>query len=584
VSRFPPGSRLLLAALAATALALQLSAPNSSPVLAGGGPGLPASPSFSPSPRAGVFVLRGHGGDVRCADATPAEADEISRRDPGPGLHAITPPGDSKRHLGLRIILRGTAQLENYPEAKAAYLRAAATWERAIQATPISILIDVDFGPTLFGQPPPPNVLGTTSPQMLLAAKSYFFIRGSLISRASNPQEAALYENLPDAAVPTDLGDTRNIYAPSAVFRALGFLRAEANDTADLESGLGLPPSIAIGSGAAFDFDPRDGIDPVTRDFEAVALHEMGHVLGFTSATGTRELSSSFPVAITVLDLFRFRPWTSLERFGTAKRILSSGGDQVLVVHESELPLSTGRPDGSGGDERQASHWKDEGATGAFIGLMHPALKQGVHETLTTNDLMAFDLMGYSLAIPPGSAITALSADLQGDRVILTGSLAEAGLDIAQAQVARLGGDGRPINTTAAFAVRFASTSFTLSVAGFDRYPHALGARLTLFDSQGAVVASAVADFSRADEGGPRVSKVRWDGSMLKVSGGGFISPLGLEVNGVTIAPPDGISVSRSGSRLRIEGTTTGLNLRGGFNRVRVLSGTLRSNVYVLLL
>src|SRR5437660_9611884 len=119
-----------------------------------------------------------------------------------------------------------------------------------------------------------------------------------------------------------------------------------------------LPPAIAFNSNFQFDFDPSDGITGNTLDFDAVATHEIGHALGFTSNVGDRELNRTFPVWLSVWDLFRFRPGTTVSTFPTANRILSSGGTQDYFFGGSDLGLSTGRADGSGGDQSQASHWK----------------------------------------------------------------------------------------------------------------------------------------------------------------------------------------------------------------------------------
>ncbi len=62
----------------------------------------------------------------------------------------------------LKIILRSTPQLDGFPAAKDAFIRAAAAWEAQIK-NPITIIMDVDYGPTRFGQAYPANVLGSTS-------------------------------------------------------------------------------------------------------------------------------------------------------------------------------------------------------------------------------------------------------------------------------------------------------------------------------------------------------------------------------------------------------------------------------------
>ena len=51
---------------------------------------------------------------------------------------------------GIRIVLHGTQQLQNNPTARDAFIVAANRWE-ALISTPITVVIDVDFGTTFFG-------------------------------------------------------------------------------------------------------------------------------------------------------------------------------------------------------------------------------------------------------------------------------------------------------------------------------------------------------------------------------------------------------------------------------------------------
>ena len=87
-----------------------------------------------------------------------------------------------------------------------------------------------------------------------------------------DPHELSLYNALPEGSVPTDLGSTKNILAPSAVFRTLGLVNDDpATDPPDF----GSPPAIGFNSATNFDFDASDGIDEGKYDFEGVALHTM---------------------------------------------------------------------------------------------------------------------------------------------------------------------------------------------------------------------------------------------------------------------------------------------------------------------
>jgi hypothetical protein len=358
----------------------------------------------------GDYIIEGSHEGAACRDATPEESQDLAGHDQFVPLHVISPihaDGVGPTGAGLKIILRGTQQLENFPQAKNAFLKAAQTWEAVIQSA-ITMIIDVDYGPTRFGVPyPNPNTLGSTGSQHIGNTNLYPAVRSSLVAQASNSGESQLYNALPAGTMPTDLGSTAAVFGPSAVFRALGILGPVA-DPASETANLGPPPSIGFNSAFQFDFNPADGIDPGKTDFDAVAVHEIGHALGFVSNVGTKELNPGATVAPSVLDLLRFRPGITLATFPSALRIQSSGGTQVFFFGGSELSLSTGRGDASGGDGRQASHWKDDELTDRHIGIMDPTLPSGRRQTITNNDLLAFDFMGYQVG-PAGDTVALTS-------------------------------------------------------------------------------------------------------------------------------------------------------------------------------
>lgn len=374
------------------------------------------------SARARGYIIRFVDGKPVCMAATSAEAENmLSRAKQGPALHRISDFTSSDvatagvPQTGLNIILRGTTQLEGFPDAKAAFIRAAANWQALIQ-TPITVVVDVDYGPTGFGQKFDTGVIGQTDSQEIPNPSGYVPIRAALNGNFSNANESTLYGALPPTIVPTDTGNTTLVWATSANLRALGLMNPVANPDGEPSGAWGTPPAVAFNSAFQYDFDPSDGIDPTKTDFDAVATHEIGHALGFTSEVGDVELTPTDGPSVSVWDMFRFRPGTTVGTFGTATRIQHSGGTQVFFSGMSELGLSTGRPDGTGGDRAQASHWKAQNPPLAPIGIMDPFIGAGQRQTITNNDLLALNMMGYRLTAEPparyASAPTGAKIDL----------------------------------------------------------------------------------------------------------------------------------------------------------------------------
>ncbi len=375
-----------------------------------------------------VFIIyRNERGQFACREANKTERERINKR-PGGGATRLIYSGASRGKggltaersvndpttglalfpsAGLRIVLHGTTQLEQNQQAKNAFIVAANRWE-AVIATPITVVIDVDFGPTFFGQPyGDPDILGATGTSSSVGP--YSDLRQRLINGASTPAETELYNALPTTQVPTvqDGGVITNVTnarvaRPNA--RALGIVPDITNPSSiPLNQG---DAGIGFNSAFPFDFNPDDGIVSDQTDFDAVATHEIGHALGFVTNSGGVNAGT----IVAVWDLFRFRPATAtLATFATAPRVMSIGGDQVYFNNQIstfatlELGLSTGGPSGNAGDGRQSSHWRDDSLDSfrPYIGIMDPTIGDGQRKQISENDLRAIDMFGYTLGGPP---------------------------------------------------------------------------------------------------------------------------------------------------------------------------------------
>jgi hypothetical protein len=190
--------------------------------------------------------------------------------------------------------------------------------------------------------------VGSTDTQSLIGGGIYDFVRQGLVFGASNSRERVLYSQFPAGSITTDIGQTDIMISPSADFRALGLIDPVADPQGELPF-FGPPPAIGFNSGFPLDFDPSNGIDPDKLDFDGIATHEIGHVLGFSSSVGLSELIPGFPPVPSVLDLFRFRPHVNLPSFVLRSESCRREESKYFRV-EPELEFSTGRPDGTGGD------------------------------------------------------------------------------------------------------------------------------------------------------------------------------------------------------------------------------------------
>jgi hypothetical protein len=192
-----------------------------------------------------------------------------------------------------------------------------------------------------------------------------------------------------------------NVRLTTANAKALGYTFGSGSDA-----------TITFGNSFSWDYDTSNGVSPGSYDFVGIAIHEIGHALGFISGVdildgnsppnGGPLLDSTFTY-VSSLDLFRYSAdsyangvidWTAST---TAKYFSIDEGATNLGG------FSTGK---NFGDGRQASHWKDN----LGLGIMDPTAAAGQALSVTALDIMAFDVIGYDLAsIPEPTVIWLLS-------------------------------------------------------------------------------------------------------------------------------------------------------------------------------
>mgnify|MGYP003646336206 CR=1 FL=1 len=174
--------------------------------------------------------------------------------------------------------------------------------------------------------------------------------------------------------------------------------------------GLDLPAvidgSMSFSSTFAFDFDPTNGITAGTFDFLGVAIHEMGHALGFVSGVdffdiygtggpgyGALGYDLNDTSIFSALDMFRYSAPGVLDFQAGVDSYFSIDGGQTALMGGY---MSTGRYTGDG---QQASHWKEEPFCGVGLGIMDPTFCFGQMGEITGLDLAAFDAMGWNLNV-----------------------------------------------------------------------------------------------------------------------------------------------------------------------------------------
>jgi hypothetical protein len=357
------------------------------------------------------MVYQAADGDTICREATLAERQQLEQINPknlqqfnhlDNNAVALSQPDNAVGHL--TIILEGTQNLNDNAPAKAAFDRAAAAWEAVINS-PVTIYVQADFGPTNFGDPWGSSTLGSTSSPSV-GNVAYSTVRNNLINGASTPAKQAVYQALPTNSVPIDAspGFATSVIVSSSIARAIGILDPTAQPTEG-------KARIGFNSAFTYDFDPSDGITSGLTDFEAVATHEIGHALGFTS----RAANGTTPA---MWDLYRFRSGTTGASFTTAQRIMTIGGPtansqyyfvpgqtfQLPTQSVTELGLSDGGPNGSmdnNADGNQSSHWRQAirvngNVITGYIGIMDPRIPSGIRRLITENDTKALDIFGYN--------------------------------------------------------------------------------------------------------------------------------------------------------------------------------------------
>lgn len=271
----------------------------------------------------------------------------------------------------LTINLINTGGVEVGTEAYLGFSAAAWYWEQVL-TDDVTLNLQVGFA----------VLAGTTLGQASSASglKTQTAWRNAITADASTTLDDIAVANLASF-------NATNVRLNTSVQKALGLFTgsAAANDGA-----------ITFNSTRAWDFDTRDGFQTISSDFLSVAIHEIGHVLGFTSAVSTSTGANSTPANT---DMFRYKDGALSFTWGGTPYFSIDGGATQLFGRSGFS---------SGADGFQTSHWL-EGARihdginctqllEPQIGIMDPTGGSCQMGIVTAQDLALFDVIGWNLA------------------------------------------------------------------------------------------------------------------------------------------------------------------------------------------
>lgn len=147
-----------------------------------------------------------------------------------------------------------------------------------------------------------------------------------------------------------------------------------------------------------WDFDPTDGITAGAFDFVGVAIHEIGHALGFVSGVDYVDYFTAFPLDEfgNPIDLDEYAVFSGLDMFRYSSNDgvldLATGANAYFSLDGGQTNLGSFSTGTFYGDGFQASHWKDN----LGLGIMDPTANfPGQINTVSELDLRAFDVIGW---------------------------------------------------------------------------------------------------------------------------------------------------------------------------------------------
>lgn len=252
-----------------------------------------------------------------------------------------------------------------------------------------------------------------------------------VVARVNDYRDTATQAGYQDGSTRLDADfSPNNLYLDvnTSTLKALGITTdLGGNDITNL-----VDATITFNSDFNYDFNPSNGLNGFAFDFISVAIHEMGHSLGFVSGVDIYDLVSfdNGPLAqavfdgslldgeknienfalMSTLDLFRYGKNGELNWSTSGEAYFSIDDGATELFGESNFSDGTynGAFGSAEGDGNQASHWVDNeylprmGAPCSRvkttpIGIMNPTSGFCEAGSVSALDLAAFDAMGWDL-------------------------------------------------------------------------------------------------------------------------------------------------------------------------------------------